>query len=115
MKEIKAFIPARRIAAVTEALRTSGVCDINSRAAGAGCHNITVSHVQRLLTSDDPALQRYSIDMAELVVAEAKLELVCADELVDQLLLVISTAVRAGRSRTGWIFVSDVEQSIQIA
>lgn len=112
MKEIKAFIPVRRIAAVTEALRLSGVCDINS--AGTGCHNVTVSHVQRLLTSDDPALQQYSVDLAELVVAEAKLELVCADELVDDLLSVISKAAKTRSARPGWIFVSDIVKSIEI-
>ena len=112
MKEIKAFIPVRRIAAVTEALRMSNICDITS---GTGCHNITVSHVQRLLTSDDPALQRYSVDLAELVIPEAKLELVCADELVDELVKIISKAAHTGRARAGWIFVSEITQSVEIS
>ena len=113
MKEIKAFIPVRRIAGVAEALRMSNICDISS--STAGCHNITVSHVQRLLTSDDPALQRYSVDLAELVIPEAKLELVCADELVDELVNVIAKAARTGRARVGWIFVSDVARSVEIS
>ena len=113
MKEIKAFIPVRRIAGVAEALRMSDMSDISS--SGAACHNITVSHVQRLLTSDDPALQRYSVDLAELVIPEAKLELVCPDELVDELVKVISKAAHTGRSRAGWIFVSDIVQSIEIS
>mgnify|MGYP003551386357 CR=1 FL=1 len=45
MKEIRAFIRQHRIADVLQALRESGLCDLGT--AGAGCHNITVSQVQR--------------------------------------------------------------------
>ena len=62
MKEIKAFIHPHRIHAVTQALRESGLCDIN---AGVGCYNITVSTVQRLYTSAEPSEQCYSVELAE--------------------------------------------------
>lgn len=112
MKEIKAFIPARRIARVTEALRESGLCDLSS--GDARCRNVTVAHVQRLLTAPDPALQQYSVDLAELVVAEAKLELTCPDELVDEVVRLIPEAARSGRPGTGLVYVSDIEQSVEI-
>ena len=112
MKEIKAFIPARRIARVTEALRNSGLCDISS--GQGGCWNITVSHVQRVLTAEDPVLQQYSVDLAELVVAEAKLELVCADELTDQLVEIIANSARTRRRSGGWLFVSEIQRSVEI-
>ncbi|MCZ7656083.1 MAG: hypothetical protein M5R42_20190 [Rhodocyclaceae bacterium] len=42
--------------------------------AGAGCHNITVSQVQRPLASGDPTQQHYSMELAEAVVAEYRLD-----------------------------------------
>lgn len=111
MKEIKAFIPILRITAVTEALRSSGVCDIS---AGKGCYNITVSQVQRLHSDADPRRQQYSVTLAEPVVAETKLELICADEFVDQLVELIAGAARTGRPDAGWIFVSDIQRSVPI-
>lgn len=111
MKEIKVLIPSRRIASVTEALRNSGLCDIS---AGEGCHNITVSEVERLHTSHDPSLQHYSVDLAEPTVTEAKLELACADELADSLVELIAKAAHSGGSGTGWIFVSDIERAVKI-
>lgn len=112
MKEIKAFIPARRIARVTEALRESGLCDISS--GQARCWNITVSHVQRVVTAEDPLLQQYSVDLAEVVVAEAKLELVCDDALADQVAGIIAQAARGARRGGGWLFMSDVEKSVEL-
>ncbi len=111
MKEIKAFVPTQRIASVTEALRNCGLCDIS---AGDGCYNITVSQVQRLHTSMDPGMQHYSVDLAEPVVMESKLELICADELADLLTGLIAKSAGTGKTRIGWIFVSEVQQVIQI-
>lgn len=113
MKEIKAFIPVRQIALVIEALRNSGLCDISS--SNARCWNITVNHVQRLLTADDAVMQHYSVDLAELVVAEAKLELVCDDEVVDRLTELIATAAKAGRRTVGWVFVTDIGRAVDLS
>ncbi|MBX9906121.1 MAG: P-II family nitrogen regulator [Burkholderiales bacterium] len=111
MKEIKVLIPMQRITSVTEALRNSGLCDIS---AGEGCHNIIVSQVQRLYTSQDPGLQHYSMDLAEAVIMEAKLELICADELADLLTELITKAAQTGKSGAGWIFVSDIQRAVKI-
>lgn len=102
MKEIKAFIHPHRIHSVTQALRESGICDIN---AGVGCYNVTVSTVQRLYTSAEPSEQRYSVELAEPVVAESKLELICDDDLADRLVQLITSAAQPGR---GCIFVSEI-------
>lgn len=112
MKEIKAYIRQHRIADVLQALRHPGLCDPG--AAGAGCHNITVSQVQRPLAGADPAQQHYSMDLAEPVVAEYKLELVCADDQADALVDAIAKAARTGQPEAGWIFVSDVERGLEI-
>ena len=109
MKQIKAFVHPHRIAAVTDALRDSGLCDIS---AGTGCYHLTVSTVQRLYTSPDPQQQHYSVVVAEPVVDEIKLELICDDLLADQLSQII---VQAGRSGTGWVFVSDIQGAAKIA
>ena len=112
MKEIRAFIRQHRIADVLQALRESGLCDLG--AAGAGCHNITVSQVQRPLASGDPTQQHYSMELAEAVVAEYRLELVCPDEVADTLVDVIARAAHTGQPDAGWIFVSDIQQAIEI-
>jgi nitrogen regulatory protein PII len=102
MKQIKAFIHPHRIGSVTEALRNSGLCDISN---GTGCYNLTVSTVQRLFTGAAPSQQHYSIDLAEPVVAEAKLELICEDGLAPQLVALIAQAGKPGK---GWIFTTDI-------
>lgn len=111
MKEIKAYVRKYRIADVLQTLRDSGLCDLG---AGAGCHNITVSQVQRPLASADPSQQHYSMDLAEPVIAEYKLELVCADDSVDALADLIAKAAHTGQPEAGWIFVSDIQQAVEI-
>ena len=111
MKEIKAYIRQYRIANVLQALRDSGLCDL---AASAGCHKITVVQVQRPLGGADPAQQHYSMELAEPVVAEYKLELVCADDSVDALADLIAKAAHTGQPEAGWIFVSEIQQAVEI-
>ena len=112
MKEIRAFIRQHRIADVLQALRESGLCARGT--AGAGCHNTPVPQVQRPLASGDPTQQHYSMELAEAVVAEYRMELVCADDQVDALVDVIARAAHTGQPEAGWIFVSDIQRSVQI-
>lgn len=112
MKEIKAFIRQYRIAGVLEALRESGLCDLGG--AGSGCRNLTVSPVQRPLAGTDPAQQHYSMDLAEPVVTEYKLELVCPDELADAIVDSIAQTAHTGQAEAGWIFVSDIQRAVEI-
>lgn len=108
MKEIKAFIHPHRVNSVTQALRDSGLCDISN---GTGCYHITVSNVQRLHTGAEPGQQHYSVELAEPVVAEIKLELICEDDFADQLVALIQAASRPG---PGWVFVSDIQSATKI-
>lgn len=112
MKEIKAFIRQHRIANVLQALRNTGQCDMGN--VVNGCHNITVSKVQRPLASGDPTQQHYSMELAEPVVAEYKLELVCADDVVDALTDAIAKAAATGQAEAGWIFMSDIQRAVKI-
>ncbi|MBI2754126.1 MAG: hypothetical protein HYX46_11570 [Betaproteobacteria bacterium] len=72
MKEIKAFIHWQRIAAVIGALKAAHV-----EAGGPphGVRNISVTSVQSLLPVLDSREQHYSMDLAEPVIQEYKLEL----------------------------------------
>jgi nitrogen regulatory protein P-II 1 len=107
MKEIRAFIRQHRIADVLKALR-----DLS--AAEAGWHNITVSQVLRPLARAHPAQQHYSMELAEAVVSEYKLDLVCANEVADALMDAIAKAAHTGQPEAGWIFVSEVTHAIEI-
>lgn len=109
MKQINAFIHPHRVRFVTEALRNSGLCDISN---GVGCYNLTVSTVQRLYSGNDQGQQHYSLDLAEPVVAEAKLELICEDDLAPQL---VSLIVQAGKPSKGWVFTTTIDAVAEIA
>lgn len=112
MKEIKAFVRQHRIADVLQALRDSGLCELGT--GGTNCHNITVSQVQRPLASGDSTQQHYSMELAEAVVTEYKLELICADDVVDALVAAIAEAAHTGQPEAGWIFVSDIQHAVEI-
>lgn len=112
MKEIKAYIHNHRIADVIRALKESGQCNAN---AGTGCRNLVVIPVQSLLKAVDAREQHYSIELAEAVINESKLELICEDHQVDELLGIIGRAARTGQAEAGWIYVSDIIQAFPVA
>lgn len=56
--------------------------------------------------------QHYSIELAEVVINESKLELVCEDHQVDELVGLIARTARTGRAEAGWIYVSDIAAAI---
>lgn len=109
MKEIKAFIRQHRIGDVLQALHDSGFCD--HCGGETGCHSITISQVQRPFSGENPSHLHFSMDLAEPVVAEYKLELICADDVADRLIEVIVKSAHPGQR--GWVFLSDVQQAIQ--
>ncbi len=112
MKEIKAYIHNHRIADVIHALKESGQCNAN---ADTGCRNLSIIPVQSLLKAVDAKEQHYSIDLAEAVINESKLELICEDVQVDELVDIIGRAARTGQAEAGWIYVSDIIQVIPVA
>ncbi len=113
MKEIKAYIHNHRIGDVIRALKDSGQCNAN-----AGCRNLAVIPVQSLLKAVDAREQHYSIELAEEVIYESKLELICEDQQVDELVGIIARTARTartGQAEAGWIFVIDVVRAIPVA
>ncbi|HCZ13362.1 MAG TPA: P-II family nitrogen regulator [Candidatus Accumulibacter sp.] len=112
MKEIKAFVRQYRIADVLQAVRDSGLYD--QGATGSSCYNLTVSQVQRPLASDEADQQHYSLDLAQPIVAEFRLELVCTDDVANALADIIAKAARTGQPEAGWVFVSDIQHVVEI-
>lgn len=112
MKEVKAFIHRDRIAEVLQALDRSALRTLDER---TGCRNICVSPVQSLVSPVEKADQHYSMELAEPVVHEWRLELYCEDQQADGLVQIIEQAARIGRGVAGWIFVLDIVSAVPIA
>ena len=111
MKEIKAYIHNHRIADVIRALKESGLCNTDGT---PGCRNLAVIPVKILLKATDTSEQHYSIELAEAVINESKLELVCEDHQVDELVAIIGHAARTGQADAGWIYVTDIVSAAAI-
>jgi len=111
MKEIKAYIHNHRIADVIRALKDFGKCNASP---GAGCRNLTVIPVQSLLKTVDDEEQHYSIELAETTINESKLELICEDDQVDELVSIIKRTACTDQSVAGWIYVIDLVKAIPI-
>ncbi|BBP03058.1 P-II family nitrogen regulator [Sulfuriferula plumbiphila] len=111
MKEIKAYIHNHRIADVIRALKESGLCNTDGT---PGCRNLAVIPVKILLKAMDAREQHYSIELAETVINESKLELVCEDHQVDELVAIIGHAARTGQADAGWIYVTDIVSAAAI-
>lgn len=111
MKEIKAYIHNHRIADVIRALKESGQCNAGGT---PGCRNLNVVPVQSLLKAVDAREQHFSIDLAEAVINESKLELICEDHQVDELVDIIGRTAHTGQAEAGWIYVTDIVRAMPI-
>lgn len=104
MKEIKAYVKRQQLPQLTRALRQIGglsggsivVAQGFGRSAGLADHHIA---------EDD----------LEFLAPQAKLEVVCQNELVETVVAAILRYARTGLRGDGKIFVSDVEQAVRIA
>lgn len=90
MKEIKAYIHNHRIADVVHALKTSALCNKDSL-SGCRCHAV-VPFKNPFEVTDPNDRQYYSLQIAQTVVDEFKLELVCEDKEVNQVVALIKQA-----------------------
>lgn len=111
MKEIKAYIHNNRISDVIRALKESALCKTGGTSS---YRNLAVIPVQSLLKAIDSKEQHYSIELAEPVINESKLELICEDHQVDELVGIIGCNARTGQAEAGWIYVSDIIQAVPI-
>ena len=101
MKEIKAFVKPFK------------VNDILNLLLQAGYPNTTVSLAEGTgkFQSDDSTLStHFSITDSKV----AKIEIVCSDRDVDQIVNIISVKGRTGNPGDGLIYVSDIEKVIRV-
>jgi len=100
MKEIKAFVHRNCVADIIHALHNSGYC-------GAAC-SLSVVDVTGTLQALDSKEQSFSLELGQEAINEAKLELVCEDNRVDEAVQLIRENGRTGQKIAGWIYVIDI-------
>jgi len=105
MKEIRAYVHRNRIADVVQALKDS---EPFAGHDGASRHNLTAYQVKGSLSVLDEHDRCYSLDLGDSVIDMYKLEFVCRDEDVDELVSIIKEAAHAGKGYSGWVYVVDV-------
>jgi nitrogen regulatory protein P-II 1 len=111
MKEIKAYVHKHRIADVIQAIKGSG---LRGADRAPGCRALSVTAVKTLFRPADEAEQHYSVDLAEPVIDEYRLELVCEDHEADALVALIERTARTGQAEAGWILVTEVLAAIPV-
>lgn len=102
MKEINATIHSNRIADVLNALKD------------AGCPSVCAAVVRSLLQAVDAREQHYSVELAQVIIFEYKLELVCDDDQVDRLVEIIMRNAQTGAARSGMVYVTEVLKAVPI-
>lgn len=111
MKEVKAYVHSSRVADVIAALKNSSAW--GGQRAGRR-HNLAVYVVKGSMMPLDSGEQHYSMDLGDEVVNEYKLELLCEDGEVGEIVAVIQASARTGQAIAGWITVTEVAHAIAI-
>ena len=106
MKMIRAYLHGNRVAAVIAALKSSPAW--GDETSGRS-HNLTLCAVNGTLTPIHEAQRRFSIEVADEVVNEFKLELHCEEDQVSEFVRAIAAAGRTGQPGAGWIYVTDIQ------
>lgn len=102
MKELKVYCRRERVDDLVHALRAAGV------------GHMTVTHVHSIGSGIDPKRAGVSWETGTLYTENAKLEFVCAEAEVDELVAIIKTQARTGEPGDGIVFVSPVERAVKI-
>lgn len=111
MKEIKAYVHKSRVADVIAALKDTPVW---GGIRGAGRHHLAVYVVKGSMLALDSGEQRYSMDLGDEVIDEYKLEMLCEDSEVDEIVATVQASARTGQSVAGWITVTEIARAIPI-
>ena len=111
MKEVKAYIHRSRAADVIAALKD---CKAWGDARGGRRHNLALYIVKGSLFPLDGGEHSYSTELGDEVVNEYKLEMLCEDNEVDEIVAAVAGAARTGQSLAGWITISDVAKVVPI-
>ncbi|MFA6180349.1 MAG: P-II family nitrogen regulator [Candidatus Methylopumilus sp.] len=107
MKEIKAFIHDHRVSDVLLAIKEED-------SSGMQISNFAVFPVQVLLHETELKEARYSVNLGETVINEFKIEILCHEEAVANLVEVIQRVGHAGDHEEGWIIVTDVLSAVPV-
>ncbi len=102
MKEIKAYIRHNKAEIVIQKLEAAGVT------------GMTILDANALAEWADKEAFSFSIKYVQKYSSVVKIELICTQERVEELVNVIAKYAHTGQSGDGWIFVSDIEKSVRI-
>ena len=111
MKEVKAYVHKSRVADVIAALKD---CPTWGGPRAGRRHNLSVYVVKGSILPLDSGEQHYSMELGDEVVDEFKLELLCEDSELAELVAAIQASARSGQAVAGWITVTEVAQTIAI-
>ncbi len=102
MKEVKAYIRCQKAEEVIESLESLGI------------KGITLIDVMGVGQLADPRTAKYSVACVEKYSEVGKLEVVCSDSNVHQVVETIREKAHTGLKGDGIIFVSPVEMAVKI-
>ncbi len=102
MIEIKAFVHRSRAAAVVRALRRGEFS------------NISAVDVKGMVKALDEKDQQYSTELGDRVITEVKLELVCEEDRLTEVVALIRNNGKTDLAESGFIYVSKIAAAIAI-
>ncbi len=102
MKAIKAYIRCQKAERVIEALEAIGV------------NSVTLIDVMGVGVLADPKQSKYSIKCVQKYSEVGKIEVVCSDERVHEIVETIRKTAYTGMKGDGMIFVTPVEMAVKI-
>jgi nitrogen regulatory protein PII len=103
MKEIKAYIQKRKLSQVSLALRKI-----------EGLSGMSVGKGQGFGRGRAKGMPHRIVDDLVEYVPHVKIEIVCADDQLDEIVRAIETTAHTGNKGDGKIYVTNVEQAIRI-
>lgn len=105
MREMKAYVRPETLDQVVHALYHEGI------------GHVTATHVRSLGRPGvgvDPKHRELSVESGTWYTEMVKVEVVCAEQVLDRLLTVICQAGRTGQPGDGLIFVTPVERAVKV-
>lgn len=102
MKQIQAFVHRHRAADLMHAL------------AAADFHRISVIEGRGLPPPGPLREANYSVQLADSVIDEAQILVICADDDVPRVMAIFQSAMKATRRDSGWLYVLDIERAIAL-
>ena len=102
MKELKAYVRVERVDQIVRELKKAEI------------HRMSVIHVQAIGSSIDPTEARLSIELVTRYTNVVKLEIVCPESRVEEIISIIERGGHTGRPGDGIIYVSSVDMAVKI-